>query len=451
MPSLFGSEGEVIQARSPVSPAALLPLEAGCHYRPGATQYQEIARRIIAALRARSGPFVLVTGDPPADPEALSEALGDVTGSAYSVCVISCGPDLKRDHVDLAVSGSAPSLFVFADFDRLSEEQIGEICGGISGREGDKSAVLLTSSGFLSRLQRPRLQFLKERISAQFRFGGIGDDEAMAFLYHQLLAQRDNRVAARGFRRGILIGLGVGGIGVVASFGAYLLQSLPGQVGGPAEVLASTSRIRDSVATLQPAQDTMPNFPPTDAGPNSRAGPLFATARPIDLEAQPLAEPSPPAPVEVKDQPSAEVSAAAPAPPAFQDKDAAPTVATPPAAKSDDRPPAVTSGAPAGSRLSPVEIAALLARGDAFLGTGDITSARLFYERAAEAESGLAALRLGKTFDPAYPVRAGLRFAANPAQALLWYRRARELGIGDAAQRIHALESQVPADSYRTR
>jgi TPR repeat protein len=91
----------------------------------------------------------------------------------------------------------------------------------------------------------------------------------------------------------------------------------------------------------------------------------------------------------------------------------------------------------------------LLARGDAFLGTGDITSARLFYERAADAESGLAALRLGATFDPVLSGRASLRGAtADPAQALSWYRRARELGVSEAEQRIKGLDARSLGDPY---
>jgi len=99
---------------------------------------------------------------------------------------------------------------------------------------------------------------------------------------------------------------------------------------------------------------------------------------------------------------------------------------------------------PTGHRFSAAEIAALLARGDAFLGTGDITSARLFYERAADAESGLAALRLGATFDTVYRGPAGVQApAADQLQALFWYRRARELGVDGAEQRIKALQSRL--------
>ena len=67
----------MIQALGPLSRAGRVSAEAGCDYRPSTAEYQAIASRIIGALRVGSGPFVLVTGDPPPNPEAHSEALGD--------------------------------------------------------------------------------------------------------------------------------------------------------------------------------------------------------------------------------------------------------------------------------------------------------------------------------------------------------------------------------------
>jgi len=67
------------------------------------------------------------------------------------------------------------------------------------------------------------------------------------------------------------------------------------------------------------------------------------------------------------------------------------------------------SKAPLGRpRLATAEIAALRARGDSLLGVGDITSARLFYERASDAGDGRAALRLGATYDPGFLDRVHL-------------------------------------------
>ena len=88
-----------------------------------------------------------------------------------------------------------------------------------------------------------------------------------------------------------------------------------------------------------------------------------------------------------------------------------------------------------------------MTRGDRFLSLGDITSARLFYERAADARDGSAALRLGATFDPGFLGRAGVRgTASDPAQASSWYHRARDLGNAAAEERSKSHEQQRLAE-----
>jgi hypothetical protein len=79
-------------------------------------------------------------------------------------------------------------------------------------------------------------------------------------------------------------------------------------------------------------------------------------------------------------------------------------------------------------RLPAAEIAALLGRADRLFALGDISSARLFYERAADAGNARAALRLGNTFDPAFLNFAHLRVRGDTGKALYWYREARKLG-----------------------
>jgi TPR repeat protein len=97
----------------------------------------------------------------------------------------------------------------------------------------------------------------------------------------------------------------------------------------------------------------------------------------------------------------------------------------------------------AGSRLSAVDMGALLARGDALLSVGDIVSARLFYERAVDAGGGLAAIRLGETFDPLFLDRVHLHgVRGDPGAALFWYRRARDLGAADAAMLLKSIEAK---------
>ena len=83
--------------------------------------------------------------------------------------------------------------------------------------------------------------------------------------------------------------------------------------------------------------------------------------------------------------------------------------------------------------LSDIQKEALLLRGDAFFSTGDVTSARLFYQRGSDAGDGTAALRLGETFDAAFLERAGLsNVRSDPKKAVYWYRRARDLGSAEA-------------------
>ena len=87
------------------------------------------------------------------------------------------------------------------------------------------------------------------------------------------------------------------------------------------------------------------------------------------------------------------------------------------------------------------QITALLTRGDAFVRTRDIASARLFYERAADAGNGRAALRMGESFDRAFLDSIGIyRMIGDRQLALSWYRRARDLGDTEAAQLLHKLE-----------
>jgi len=97
----------------------------------------------------------------------------------------------------------------------------------------------------------------------------------------------------------------------------------------------------------------------------------------------------------------------------------------------------------AGPAPSGPEMATLLAHGDALLRKGDLAAARLFYERAADAGDGQAAIRLGETFDPVFLDHAQLRGARGDMdKALVWYRRARDLGATEAEVLLEGLEAK---------
>ncbi len=95
--------------------------------------------------------------------------------------------------------------------------------------------------------------------------------------------------------------------------------------------------------------------------------------------------------------------------------------------------------------LPPAEIAALVERGDRFFATGDIASARLFYERAAEQGDGRAARNMARTFDPLVLQQAPVRgVVGNAAKAAAWYRKAIAANDSEAAEWLKALLAKYP-------
>jgi TPR repeat protein len=117
-----------------------------------------------------------------------------------------------------------------------------------------------------------------------------------------------------------------------------------------------------------------------------------------------------------------------------------PSADKPEAASESTKAPDAAAGAPTSTNLTSNGIKALINRGDLLLGSGDITSARLFYERAANAPDAQAALRLGESYDPAFLQRARLnRTAGSVSLAAQWYQRAGELGAPEADTLLRAL------------
>lgn len=80
-------------------------------------------------------------------------------------------------------------------------------------------------------------------------------------------------------------------------------------------------------------------------------------------------------------------------------------------------------------------IDALRRRGDAMLALGDISAARLLYERASAAGSAAATRSLGQTYDPEVLARFQVRgLRPDPVAAVKWYRRADEMSASEAAR-----------------
>ena len=396
-------------------------VEPASSYIASELHYLSVAGRILAALGGKDK-LALVTGDAPVDPQPLSEALRKLAGPRHRVIDISCGPELTGEEVSRAgaVVAMLPSgggmvtisdtpeadapLFVFDEAARLSDRQLGEICAAIQrGAKQNAAGVLLARRGFLARMQEPPLQFLREAVALQLRFDEIGDDEGIDFLRHQLAVRHSQVETRRGrpiFFRSLAVLAVLSAIGVGASLALHYVRTP--DVRTP-DVRTPDVRMPDvktpdeqSVAPLgnPPGGNYPAGNPP---GGNPPGGNYPADNYPPAVAPKPLTPQAPPPPVQ----------------------------------------------SPAGQHLSATELAGLVTRGDEFLSAGDIASARLFYERAADAGDSAAALRLGATFDPNFLGRVGVRGnPGDPAQAASWYRRARDLGDAAAAERLKKLEGQ---------
>ncbi len=166
------------------------------------------------------------------------------------------------------------------------------------------------------------------------------------------------------------------------------------------------------VVTATPASP--PLAPPAPAGPPPQAA---SPPQPAPAQA-PAAPPSPPV-----ERPPPAVAAAIPPPPPVAK---APAIQTPP-----------TIAIPSPEALERGR--SFHARGRTLLDGGDIASARLLFQRAAEAGHWEGALAMGTTYDAGELSRrrtVGVR--PDAAEARRWYERARELGGGENAERYLA-------------
>jgi hypothetical protein len=249
-------------------------------------------------------------------------------------------------------------------------------------------------------------------------------------------------------------------VGVLFGIGFSLLVQPPGAVsagagtrnyGSEVELLLSSivSRFFGDTAPADTKVVPVPIRPEVPRSAAVAALPAAPTAQPTAARLTSASEKSgvaPPSAVgsayasEAGDAPIGE-GAKQPAVPAATNDAAAPVL--PPPEPPSSSAVSVASGAPLGRELPAADIAEFLARGDSYLHIGDITSARLFYERAADAGSGQGAMRLGATFDPNFLGRAGLiGTRGDQARADIWYRRARSLGAAEAAREPKGRETK---------
>ena len=194
------------------------------------------------------------------------------------------------------------------------------------------------------------------------------------------------------------------------------------------------TRIISSPISAEPQGELSSTIPKTSIASRPEITSAPATSEPPGLE---MGNAPPPGPKPDAPYAGANPADTAPASPTISvgSTSFATTPAT--ASSSASELSAETPGTPATglteARLSAADTAALLARGDVLFSKGDVIAARAFYERAADAGEGRAALRLGETFDPVFLDQARLRAARGDlSTALSWYRRARDLGVAEA-------------------
>ena len=91
--------------------------------------------------------------------------------------------------------------------------------------------------------------------------------------------------------------------------------------------------------------------------------------------------------------------------------------------------------------LDPTEIKLLMQQGEQFIAAGDLVTARIVFQRAAEAGDATAALALAATYDPGVLAKLGVvgMGGADVEKARLWYQRAESFGSTEAARRLRIL------------
>jgi len=113
------------------------------------------------------------------------------------------------------------------------------------------------------------------------------------------------------------------------------------------------------------------------------------------------------------------------------------------------QPGATAAQAPPSSKtiraLDPEEIELLMKQGEQFIAAGDVVTARIVFQRAAEAGNANAAMALGATYDPTVLAKLGVvGMSGDVEKALSWYQKAEDLGAPPEARG----RLEVPADRF---
>jgi len=221
--------------------------------------------------------------------------------------------------------------------------------------------------------------------------------------------------------RAVIFNASLGGGGGSAPPPAQLAAAVPEPAQPQRSIAAPPLAAEPTGAEVATARRT----PPSAMASASPTRDEIAAAYQSALKGNKVAVPEP-----VAREASREVAAVTPT---------APVVAVAPAVR---EPVPVTREAVPARRIDPDELAVLLKRAKSLLAIGDITSARLLLERAADAQEAEAALMLAGTYDPQVLGSQDLRSVTpDAAAAKVWYEKAAELGSADAKRRLGQLQN----------
>jgi hypothetical protein len=91
--------------------------------------------------------------------------------------------------------------------------------------------------------------------------------------------------------------------------------------------------------------------------------------------------------------------------------------------------------------LDPENVSLLIKEGDKHIATGDVVTARMIFQRAAEAGDATAALALAATYDPVMLAKLGVMgMGSDVEKARTWYQMAESFGSAEAKQRLQLLD-----------
>jgi hypothetical protein len=224
------------------------------------------------------------------------------------------------------------------------------------------------------------------------------------------------------------------------------LSSLDSRSAAPPAMPLPQQEPRPNNAQANNAQESLPSGRPSQGETSSQRAIAAAPVTPLQSEPPQQSAPAPQSaapPQNAAPSQKAASSRNVPSSPSAASSRTAPsgeTLAMAPASTSTA--PALPAGKPI-RELDPEEVKLLMKQGEQFVAAGDLVTARLVFQRAAEAGDATAALAMGATYDPIVLAKLGVRgYGGDVEKARNWYEKAKEFGSPEAPRRLELLANR---------